>query len=83
MAKYASLFKQKLNTLLAWKIKHVPQDCNERVDALAVVDASLPISPNLLSTGLLNIACPSKLDKGNSPVLDGPHMTIYSHRGTT
>ena len=43
MVKYASLFKQKLNTLSAWKIKHVPRDCNERVDALAAVAASLPI----------------------------------------
>ena len=43
MTKYASLFKHKLNTLSAWKIKHVTQYCNERVDALAVVAASLPI----------------------------------------
>ena len=43
MAKYASLVKQKLNTFLAWKLEHVPQDCNERADALAAVAASLPI----------------------------------------
>ena len=43
IAKYASLFKQKLNTLSAWKLKHVPRDCNERADALAAVAASLPI----------------------------------------
>ena len=43
MAKYASLVKQKLNTLSAWKIEHVPQDCNEKADALAAVAASLPI----------------------------------------
>ena len=43
MAKYASLVKQKLNTLSAWKLEHVPQDCNERVDALVAVAASLPI----------------------------------------
>ena len=43
MAKYASLVKQKLNTLSTWKLEHVPRDCNERVDALAVVAASLPI----------------------------------------
>ena len=43
MAKYASLVKQKLNTLSAWKLEHVPRDCNERADALAVVAASLPI----------------------------------------
>ena len=43
MAKYASLVKQKLNTLSAWKLEHVPRDCNERVDALVAVAASLPI----------------------------------------
>ena len=43
MAKYASLVKQKLNTLSAWKIEHVPRDYNERVDALAAIAASLPL----------------------------------------
>ena len=43
MTKYASLVKHKLNTLLAWKIEHVTRDCNEKVDALAAVAASLPI----------------------------------------
>ena len=43
MENYASLVKQTLNTLSAWKLEHVPRDCNERVDALAVVAASLPI----------------------------------------
>ena len=43
MVKYASLVKQKLNTLSAWKLEYVPRDCNERVDALVVVAASLPI----------------------------------------
>ena len=44
MTKYASLVKQKLNTLSTWKIEHVPQDCNERADALATVAASLSIT---------------------------------------
>ena len=43
MVKYASLVKQKLNTLSAWKLEHVPRDCNERADASAAVAASLPI----------------------------------------
>ena len=51
IAKYASLVKQKLNTLSAWKLEHVPRDCNERADALAVVAASLPIR----ETGFLPI----------------------------
>ena len=41
--KYASLAKQKLDTLSTWKLEHVPRDCSERVDALAVMAASLPI----------------------------------------
>ena len=44
MTKYGSLVKQKLNALSAWKLEHVPRDCNERADALAVVAASLPIT---------------------------------------
>ena len=43
MAKYASLSKQRLNTLSAWRLEHVPRDCNERADALADVAASLPV----------------------------------------
>ena len=43
MEKNASLVKQKLNTLSAWKLEHVPRECNERVDALAALAASLPI----------------------------------------
>ena len=44
MKKYVSLIKQKLNTLSAWKLEHVPRDCNERADALAAVAASFPIT---------------------------------------
>ena len=44
MTKYASLVKQKLNTLSTWKLEHVPRDCNEKTDALTVVAASLPIT---------------------------------------
>ena len=44
MTKYASLVKQKLDTLSTWKLEHVPRDCNERAAALAAVVASLPIT---------------------------------------
>ena len=44
MTNYASLVKQKLNTLLTWKLEHVPRDCDERAEALAAVAASLPIT---------------------------------------
>ena len=47
MAKYTSLVKQKLNTLSTWELKHVPRGSNERVDALAVVAASLPIKETI------------------------------------
>ena len=43
MEKYASLVKQKLSILSAWRLEHVPRDCNERADALAAVAASLPV----------------------------------------
>ena len=47
MAKYASLVKQKLNTLSTWELEHVPRDSNERADALAAVAASLPIKETI------------------------------------
>ena len=47
MAKYASLVKQRLSTLSAWKLEHVPRDSNERADALAVVAASFPIKETI------------------------------------
>ena len=47
MEKYASLVKQKLSTLTTRKLEHVPRDNNERVDALAVVAASLPIKETI------------------------------------
>ena len=47
MEKYASLVKQKFSTLSAWKLEHVPKDSNERVDALAVMAASLPIKEKI------------------------------------
>ena len=47
MEKYASLVKHKLSTLSAWRLEHVPRDCNERADALDVVIASLPIKETI------------------------------------
>ena len=47
MAKYASLVKQKLSTLSAWRLEHVPRDHNERANALAAVAASLPIKETI------------------------------------
>ena len=43
MEKYTSLVKQKLSTLMTWKLEHIPRDNNDRADALATVAASLPI----------------------------------------
>ena len=40
MAKYVTMVKQRLASFSAWKLEHVPKNCNERADALA---ASLPI----------------------------------------
>ena len=42
MEKYVSLVKQRLGSFSAWKLKHIPKDCNEKSDALADVAAYLP-----------------------------------------
>ena len=47
MVKYASLVKQRLESFTAWKIHHIPRDSNEKANALAVVDASLPIKETI------------------------------------
>ena len=47
MTKYASLVKQKLSLLTAWKLEHVPRDRNEWADALAAATTSLPIKKTI------------------------------------
>ena len=47
MEKYVSLVKQRLGIFLAWRFKHIPKDCNEKVDALAAVAASLPMTETM------------------------------------
>ena len=47
MAKYVTLVKQRLAGFSTWKLEHVPRDSNEKVDALAVVAASLPITKTI------------------------------------
>ena len=41
MEKYVSLVKQRMGSLEAWKLEHIPKDCNEKADALAAVATSL------------------------------------------
>ena len=43
MKKYVSLVKQCLGNLEAWKLEHIPRDCNEKADTLAAIAASLLI----------------------------------------
>ena len=43
MAKNVSLVKQRLGSFSAWKLEHIPRDCNEKGDALVFVAASLPM----------------------------------------
>ena len=43
MAKYVTLVKQYLGSFSAWKLEHIPGDCNEKADALSTVVASLLI----------------------------------------
>ena len=47
MAKYVSLVMQRLGSFSSWKIEHIPRDCNEKVDALVAVAASLPMTEPL------------------------------------
>ena len=47
MAKYVSLVKQRLGSFSAWKLEHIPKDCNERANALAALAASLPMIETL------------------------------------
>ena len=44
MTKYVFLVKQRLGSFSAWKLEHIPRDCNEKADALAAVAASLPMT---------------------------------------
>ena len=47
MAKYVSLVKQRLGIFLAWKLEQILRDCNEKVDTLVVVAASLPMTETM------------------------------------
>ena len=47
MAKYVTLVKQRLGSFSVWKLEHIPKDCNEKADALAVVVTSLPITETI------------------------------------
>ena len=44
MEKYVSLVKERLGSFSVWKLEHIPRDCNEKADALAVVAASLTMT---------------------------------------
>ena len=47
MAKYVSRVKQCLDSFSVWKLEHVPRDCNDKANALAIVAASLPITETI------------------------------------
>ena len=47
MAKYVSLVKQRLGSFSAWKLEHIPKECNEKADALAFMATSLPITKTM------------------------------------
>ena len=47
MVKYVTLVKQRLGSFSAWKLEHIPRDCNEKAAALAAVAAPLPITETL------------------------------------
>ena len=47
MAKYVTLVKQRLGSFSTWKIEHIPRDCSEKANALAVVAVSLSITETI------------------------------------
>ena len=87
MAKYVTLFKQRLANFSTWKLEHVPRDSNERADALAAVAASLLITETIFlpmyyqSDSSIATIRVSQVG-GNLPFLDGPHNIVYQHGRT-
>ena len=47
MEKYVTLVKQNLGSFSSWKLKHVPKDRNEQVNALAALAVSVPITETI------------------------------------
>ena len=47
MEKDVSLVKKRLGNFSFWKLKHIPKDCNKKVDALPAVATSLPITKTM------------------------------------
>ena len=45
--RYVSRVKQRLSNFPIWKLEHVPRDSNEKVDTLASMAASLPITETI------------------------------------
>ena len=48
MTKYVNLVTLRLGNFVAWRLKHVLRDSNEKADALEAVAASLPIKAIVL-----------------------------------
>ena len=47
MEKYVSRVKQRLGSFSIWKLEHVPQDYNDKADALAAAAATMPINETI------------------------------------
>ena len=77
MAKYVSLVKQHLGSLEAWKLEHIPRDCNEKASGGRNI-----VPTHLLSVGFFNYHYPGKSGGRGLIFLDGPHSTIYQHERT-
>ena len=48
MTKYVGLINLRLGNFVAWWLKHVPRNSNEKADAMAAVATSLPIKETML-----------------------------------
>ena len=75
MVKYVSRVKQRLGSFLIWKLEHVPRDYNDKVDALATVATSLPITETIFLpiyyqqfSSITTLARENSLMKGIRPI---------------
>ena len=77
MTKYVCLVKLRLDSFVAWKLEHIPRGSIEKVNALAVVVASLPNAlPCLLPIEVVNCCQLSKRDRRSMSLLDDSNSSL-------
>ena len=63
MVRYVSLVKQWLGSFVAWKLKNIPRDSNEKVDALATMVASLLVRETVFLSVYYQLASSITIDQ--------------------